>query len=158
VFYVVIIIVILLIIGMYLNSFYYEILSWLNDVIVLAVSFSNGCVPAWIHRIQWMNEMESSVKPGVTEIEWTAVGFSLCCWCLLGQDINIKKKNAEAPLGWSRSKCRRHKYAYDCVSCHKVAGQNHNIKWIWKRPSLKMWHNSNIVNSSDNAKLYLQRN
>jgi hypothetical protein len=69
-----------------------------------------------------MNEMESSVNPGVTEIKWSTIGFSL------GQDINIKKKNAEASLGWSRSKCTRHKYAYDCASCHKNAGQNHNIK------------------------------
>lgn len=146
---------------MYLNSLYYEILSWLNNAIVLTLSLSNGCVPEWIHRSQWMNEWmnetESSVKPGVTEIEWTTIGFSPCCWCLLGQDINIKKKNAVAPLGWSRSKCRRHKYAFDCASCHKNAGQNHNIKWIWKIPSLKMWQNSNIVNSSDNAKLHLQR-
>lgn len=48
---------------------------------------------------EWIYETESSVKPGVNEIEWTTIGFSLCCWCLLGQDINIKKKNAEAPLG-----------------------------------------------------------
>lgn len=144
---------------MYLNSLYYEILSWLNDVIVLTLCLSNGCVPAWIHRSQWMNETERSVKPEVTEIEWPTIGFSLCCWCLLGQDINTKKKNAEAPLSWSRSKCRRHKYACDCASCHKNAGQqNHNIKWIWKIPSLKVWQNSNIVNSSDNAKLHLQRN
>jgi len=28
---------------------------------------------------EWMNETESSVKPGVFEIEWTMIGFSLCC-------------------------------------------------------------------------------
>ena len=158
--YVVIIIVILLIIGMYfiMRSCHDWImsLSWL--FLYLMVVYQRGSTEASDWMNEWMNETESSVKPGVTAVEWTTVGCSLCYWCLLGQDINIKKKNAEASLGWSRSKCRRHKYAYDCASCHKNAGQNHNIKWIWKIPSLKMWQNSSIVNSSDNAKLHLQRN
>jgi len=34
------------------NVLYYEILSRLNNVIVLTFSLSYGCVPAWIHRSQ----------------------------------------------------------------------------------------------------------
>jgi hypothetical protein len=68
----------MLIIGMYINSPYYENLSWLNDAIVLTLSVSMAVYQhESIEANKWMNGKEISVKPWEIEIEWTTIGFSL---------------------------------------------------------------------------------